>query len=113
VTLTAPRDPETLLADVIDMRRRIDSEHPPRNRWDFKYVAGGLIDVEFLVQYLLLRHAHHHPDLLTTETSVAITRLAAKGILDQAAATDLERALALAWRVQGLIRLTARASARS
>lgn len=106
-TLTLPRNPSVLLGDVADMRRRIAAEHPPRNRWDFKYVPGGLIDVEFVVQYLLLRHGSVHPDLLTTETATAIGRLADRGLLAAGAAADLGRALELAWRVQGLIRLTA------
>jgi glutamate-ammonia-ligase adenylyltransferase len=105
-TLTAPRDRAKLLADVIDMRRRIAEQHPPRNRWNFKYAAGGLVDVEFAVQYLLLREAHRDPGLLTTETAVAIDRLVAKGLISADAAADLSRAVRLAWRIQGLIRLT-------
>ena len=104
--LTTPRDPVRLVADVIDMRRRIAEQHKPRNRWDFKYTSGGLIDIEFAVQYLLLREAHRRPEILTGETSVAIERLAAAGFLSAEAAMDLTRALQLAWRVQGLIRLT-------
>jgi glutamate-ammonia-ligase adenylyltransferase len=105
-TLTAPRDPAKLLADVVAMRRRIAAQHPPRNRWNFKYAAGGLVDIEFAVQYLLLREAHADPELLTTETAMAIDRLADRGIISAEAAADLSRAVRLAWRVQGLIRLT-------
>ncbi|MDB5394121.1 MAG: glutamate-ammonia-ligase adenylyltransferase [Rhodospirillales bacterium] len=105
-TLTAPREPAKLLADVVDMRRRIAEQHPPRNRWNFKYVPGGLVDIEFAVQYLLLREAHRDPGLLTTETAVAIDRLAAKGLITAEAAADLSRAVRLAWRIQGLVRLT-------
>jgi glutamate-ammonia-ligase adenylyltransferase len=105
-TLTKPRAPAKLLADVIDMRRRIAEQHPPHNRWALKYAAGGLVDIEFAVQYLLLREAHAHPDLLSTETAEAIARLAAKGIVSAEAAEDLARAVRLCWRVQGLIRLT-------
>jgi glutamate-ammonia-ligase adenylyltransferase len=105
-TLTMPRDPAKLLADVIDMRRRIAVQHPPLNRWALKYVAGGLVDIEFAVQYLLLREAHANPGLLTTETTAAIDRLAAAEIISAEAAADLCRAVRLAWRVQGLIRLT-------
>src|SRR6201999_1307725 len=95
-----------LLADVIDMRKRIAKQHPSRNRWALKYAAGGLVDIEFAVQYLLLREAHTNPGLLTTETTAAIERLATAGILSADAAADLSRAVRLAWRVQGLIRLT-------
>ena len=105
-TLTMRRDPTRLLADVTDMRRRIGETHPPRNRWTLKYAAGGLVDIEFAVQYLLLREAHNHPDLLTTETAAAIERLAAKGYVSQDAAADLCRAVRLVWRIQGFIRLT-------
>jgi glutamate-ammonia-ligase adenylyltransferase len=104
--VTAPRDPVKLRADVIDMRRRIAEQHPPRNRWNLKYAAGGLVDIEFAVQYLLLREAHAHPELLSTETAEAIARLAAKGIISGEAAEDLARGVRLCWRVQGLIRLT-------
>jgi glutamate-ammonia-ligase adenylyltransferase len=105
-TLTMPRDPAKLLADVVDMRRRIAEQHPSRSRWNLKYAAGGLVDVEFAVQYLLLREAHGNPGLLTTQTTVVIDRLEAAGIVSAEAAIDLCRAVRLAWRVQGLIRLT-------
>jgi glutamate-ammonia-ligase adenylyltransferase len=105
-TLGARRDPAKLLADVAQMRARIAEQHPPRNRWHLKYAAGGLVDIEFAVQYLLLREAHGDPGLLTTETAVAIDRLAAKGHIAPEVAADLCRALRLAWRVQGLVRLT-------
>jgi glutamate-ammonia-ligase adenylyltransferase len=105
-TLTMERDPAKLLADVVDMRRRIAEQHPPRNRWNLKYVQGGLVDIEFAVQYLLLREAHRDPDLLTTETAAAIDRLAAKGHMTADAAASLCRAVRLAWRIQGLVRLT-------
>jgi glutamate-ammonia-ligase adenylyltransferase len=105
-TVTAPRDPAKLLADVVAMRRRIAEQHPPRNRWNFKYAAGGLVDIEFAVQYLLLREGHRDPGLLTTETATAIDRLAAAGLISADAAADLSRAVRLAWRIQGLVRLT-------
>jgi glutamate-ammonia-ligase adenylyltransferase len=105
-TLTMERAPAKLLADVVDMRRRIAEQHPARNRWNLKYAEGGLVDIEFAVQYLLLREAHRDPDLLTTETAAAIDRLAAKGHMTADAAADLCRAVRLAWRIQGLVRLT-------
>jgi len=105
-TLTIPRDPAVLLADVADMRRRIAAQHPPRDRWDFKYMPGGLVDIEFGVQYLLLRYAREAPGLLTTDTAEAVRRLAASHYIAEQTAIDWGRALRLAWRVQGFIRLT-------
>ncbi|MGV8935986.1 MAG: bifunctional [glutamine synthetase] adenylyltransferase/[glutamine synthetase]-adenylyl-L-tyrosine phosphorylase [Allorhizobium sp.] len=48
------RDKATIAADVAEMRSLIDREKPPRDIWDFKLIAGGLIDIEFIAQYLAL-----------------------------------------------------------
>lgn len=106
--LTRRREPEKLRADIADMRRRIAEQHRPLNRWDFKYAPGGLIDIEFVLQFLLLREAQAIPDLLATESEAQAERLCAHGILQRPTADDLVRALRLCWRVQGLIRLTTR-----
>src|SRR6516225_11054892 len=52
--LAAKRDPTRLLVDVADMRRRIADENPRPSLWDLKNRRGGLIDLEFIVQYLVL-----------------------------------------------------------
>ena len=59
--LCAPRDSDALLADVAAMRERIDGERHTENRWRLKHVRGGLLDLEFIAQYHLLRHAARHP----------------------------------------------------
>jgi glutamate-ammonia-ligase adenylyltransferase len=107
-TLTRQRNPGALLRHVRDMRRRIAEQHKPRDRWDLKYTPGGLIDIEFTVQLLLLRWGNRYPELLATETAQQIDKLTVLGLLSPDAAGDLMRALRLAWRVQGLIRLTTR-----
>ena len=55
--LAAPRDPARLVADVAEMRQRIAGEHPRSAAWDLRNRAGGLTDLEFIVQYLMLREA--------------------------------------------------------
>ena len=50
--LCRPRDADTLLRDVADMRARIDKEHGTEDVWKVKYLRGGLIDIEFIAQYL-------------------------------------------------------------
>lgn len=52
--LGAERDPKKIAADVAEMRGLIDKEKPPRDIWDFKLIPGGLIDIEFITQYLAL-----------------------------------------------------------
>ncbi|WP_137132773.1 bifunctional [glutamine synthetase] adenylyltransferase/[glutamine synthetase]-adenylyl-L-tyrosine phosphorylase [Rhizobium sp. FY34] len=52
--LSAPRDWAKIAADVAEMRALIDKEKPPKDSWDLKLIPGGLIDIEFLAQYLQL-----------------------------------------------------------
>ncbi|PWW02238.1 glutamate-ammonia-ligase adenylyltransferase [Hoeflea marina] len=53
--LAEPRDPAKLVADLVEMRDLIDTEKPPRDIWDVKLIPGGLIDIEFIAQYLSLK----------------------------------------------------------
>jgi len=54
-----PRDTAKLKADVNDMRLRMAEGHTD-NLWDLKHVRGGLVDIDFIAQYLLLLHAPAH-----------------------------------------------------
>ena len=62
--LSSTRDPGRLVADVADMRRRIAEENPRPAPWDLKNRPGGLLDLEFIVQYLMLREAASSPQVL-------------------------------------------------
>ena len=53
--LAKPRDEKKLLADLTEMRGLIEQEKPPRDIWDVKLIPGGLIDIEFIAQYLSLK----------------------------------------------------------
>ncbi|KJS15760.1 MAG: bifunctional glutamine-synthetase adenylyltransferase/deadenyltransferase, partial [Hoeflea sp. BRH_c9] len=53
--LARPRDEAGLLADLSEMRDLIEQEKPPRDIWDVKLIPGGLIDIEFIAQYLSLK----------------------------------------------------------
>ena len=74
-TLVAPADPAKLIADARDMRQKLAAQFPGKNRWDLKFAAGGLIDIEFVAQTLQLREAHARPEILSTGTIDALTRL--------------------------------------
>jgi glutamate-ammonia-ligase adenylyltransferase len=52
--LDRKRDRKKIAADVIEMRAMIDKEKPPKNIWDVKLIEGGLVDIEFIAQYLSL-----------------------------------------------------------
>ena len=55
--LTRPRDPAATAEDVVDMRRAIALEKGEDEVWDLKIAAGGLVDIDFIAQYLQLVHA--------------------------------------------------------
>jgi glutamate-ammonia-ligase adenylyltransferase len=102
--LLRPRDRGPLLADVADMRLRIARERGPAAPLDVKNRRGGLIDVEFVVQAMILLHASRTPDLLIPSTAGALEAIAAAGLLSAADAAALRRALSLASAVQAVLR---------
>ncbi|ASG22152.1 bifunctional [glutamine synthetase] adenylyltransferase/[glutamine synthetase]-adenylyl-L-tyrosine phosphorylase [Nitrospirillum viridazoti] len=104
--LVQPRDPDKLLADVADMRVRMDKEHHTKDPWSVKHVRGGMVDIQFLVQYLTLRHAADHPGILDPNTTGALARLRDTGLLDAADADALIDIHRLWRRVQAFLRLT-------
>ncbi|MBB6254775.1 bifunctional [glutamine synthetase] adenylyltransferase/[glutamine synthetase]-adenylyl-L-tyrosine phosphorylase [Nitrospirillum iridis] len=104
--LVRRRDPDTLLADVADMRARMDKEHHTKDPWSVKHVRGGMVDIQFLAQYLTLRHAADHPDILDPNTTGALARLRDADLLDAADADALIDIHRLWRRVQAFLRLT-------
>lgn len=77
------RDPEKLLTDVREMRQRIVDQKQTDNIWNLKQVRGGFVDVEFIAQYLQLKHSHEHPEVLDQTTVNAFRKLTEAGCLDQ------------------------------
>ena len=103
--LARPRNKAKLKRDVYDMRRLIAQEKGEDNPFDLKLAAGGIIDVEFVAQYLILRHAHAYPALLDTDLSVVLMRAAEAGVLAQAQADRLGSAHHLYATVTQMVRL--------
>ncbi len=104
--LVVERTPEDLLLAVSDMRHRLADEHKATGIWQVKHLRGGLVDCEFICQYLQLRYAHDHPEVLDTGTVSAYNKLADAGLLERATADDLIEATRLWRRLQGLLRIT-------
>ena len=104
--LTAPRDPGKLLADVAEMRARLEREFPARDLWNVKYLRGGLMDLDFIAQYLQLRHGAAHPEILQGTTAGAFAHLAQAGLLGASLAQRLIEAARLMRQVQAFLRLT-------
>ncbi len=103
--LLRDRDPGRLALDVLDMRRRLEREKPATDPWQLKFVRGGLVDTEFVCQFLQLRYAHAHPGILDTNTVNAFTKLASAGVLSNEAAEGLSAATLFLTDLQGLLRL--------
>jgi len=94
-TLSAAVRRDTLRADVLEMRLRMRRElsRSGAGQFDIKQDAGGIADIEFLVQYWVLAAAQAHPELLTyTDNIRQLEGLAAVGVLDDATAAWLKEA---------------------
>ena len=99
-TLRHPRDHATLRADVVAMRRRMRAEldRSHAGRFDLKQGEGGLVDLEFLVQALVLEHAAAQPALVAPrDTPGLLAALGDGGVLpaDEVAALLQAHALML------------------
>ncbi|MCB2101237.1 MAG: bifunctional [glutamine synthetase] adenylyltransferase/[glutamine synthetase]-adenylyl-L-tyrosine phosphorylase [Rhodobacterales bacterium] len=104
--LTRRDDPDHLLRDVAEMRLRIDRERHTEVVWEIKYYRGGLVDVEFIAQYLQLRHGPAHPDVLSPNTRDGLLAVRQRGLVDGAVIDDLVAALDLWQALQGILRLS-------
>lgn len=103
--LTRPRDPAKLAIEVASMRARIEAEKGSKDVWDLKQVPGGLVDLEFIAQFLQLRHAPEAPDLLHTGTTTVLRTAARLGFLPLADAEILLPAAELYHELTQVMRL--------
>lgn len=81
--ITAPRDGQQLKDEIVSMRERVRQAHPVRGEFfDVKHSAGGMVDAEFAVQYLVLSQSIHHPELIGNVGNIALLQHAeAAGLL--------------------------------
>jgi glutamate-ammonia-ligase adenylyltransferase len=79
--LTRPRDRVAVAAEVQTMRGKIAQEKGTADIWSLKQVRGGLIDLEFIAQFLQLINAAERPDVLDQNTETALTKLSDAGVL--------------------------------
>ncbi len=96
----------SLPRDVYEMRNLVARVKGDTDPWDLKLAAGGLMDVEFLAQYLLLRHARAAPALICVSTCAVIETAGELGFLDAEDAHVLTRAQGLLTNVTQILRLT-------
>lgn len=103
--LCQARDRETIAADVVEMRGAIAAEKGEQDRWDLKYAAGGLVDLEFIAQYLQLAYANEHPSILDTSTAGVLAKASRLGVLAREEAEILRPAVQLYQDLTQILRL--------
>ena len=103
--LTRPREAAGVAIDVADMRRAIALEKGEDDLWDLKHVAGGLVDIDFIAQYLQLAHAADKPDIIDVNTLHVIDNAARLGVLPAASAEILRSAALLYHDLTQILRL--------
>ena len=95
--LSQQRDIDHLRNEIVEMRRKVHEGHPnPTNDFDLKHDAGGMVDIEFIVQFLVLAYSHQHPQLIGNLGNIALLRIAAEVGLIEA---DIAKAVGDAYRL--------------
>jgi glutamate-ammonia-ligase adenylyltransferase len=103
--LMRPRDGAATANDVADMRRAIALEKGEDDLWDLKYAAGGVVDIDFIAQYLQLVHAAAKPEILDVNTLEVLDNAAKLGVLGQSEAEVLRSAARLYHDLIQILRL--------
>lgn len=105
--LSSPRDPAALRDEVVAMRERMRQAHPSgAGQFDIKHSPGGMIDVEFVLQYLILAHSQHHPELMDNLGNIALLgRAETAGLLPQGVGQAAGKAYRALRQVQHRARL--------
>ncbi|WP_204734191.1 bifunctional [glutamate--ammonia ligase]-adenylyl-L-tyrosine phosphorylase/[glutamate--ammonia-ligase] adenylyltransferase [Hydrogenophaga laconesensis] len=105
--ITAQRDAASLAAEIVAMRGKVRAAHPVRGaRFDVKHSPGGMVDVEFVVQYLVLLHSRAHPELRANTGNINLLRRAENaGLLEPGMGESAARAYRELRQIQHRARL--------
>ncbi len=83
--LSQKRDVDQLRHEILEMRRKVHAGHPnPTPDFDLKHDAGGMVDIEFIVQFLVLAFSNTYPQLIGNLGNIALLRIAGEAGLIQA-----------------------------
>lgn len=95
--LCQQRELNQLRLEILEMRRKVHAGHPNSSEeFDLKHDAGGMVDIEFIVQFLVLAFAHQHHQLIANIGNIALLKIAAElHLID----TDLAKEVADAYRL--------------
>ncbi len=112
--LRQPRELAPLRDDVVAMRQKMLDAHAINDaeRFALKHDPGGIVDVEFIVQYLILGYAHRHPELTANLGNIALLRIAGElGLIDSTLAAQCGNAYREYRRLQHEKRLSGQSKA--
>ena len=105
-TIRVARDAKKLAREVGDMRALIAKEKGDADPWDLKLVSGGLMEIEFIAQFLTLAHAHARPELIDVSTRAVIAKAGELGFLSAEDGATLADAHRLYTDATQIMRLT-------
>jgi glutamate-ammonia-ligase adenylyltransferase len=101
------RELPKLRDEIVAMRQKMHDGHPNKSAlFDIKHDAGGMVDIEFIVQYLVLAHAHAHPELVENKGNLALLQRAADaGLIPPESARPVAQLYRELRRIQHAMRL--------
>lgn len=113
--LRQQRDPQKVKEEVLTMRKKMQDAHPNRSMlFDLKHDAGGMIDIEFIVQFLVLRYAPEYEQLTADIGNIALLKLCGElGLIDAELAAEVANAYRVFRKLQHQIRLQGEERART
>ncbi|CCD96583.1 Glutamate-ammonia-ligase adenylyltransferase ((Glutamate--ammonia-ligase) adenylyltransferase) (Glutamine-synthetase adenylyltransferase) (ATase) [Bradyrhizobium sp. ORS 375] len=103
--LRRTRDAQAIARDVADMRRAIAAEKGEADLWDLKHAAGGMVDIDFVAQYLQLVHAATTPEILDVSSLAVLDNAERLGVLPRAETVILRQAARLYHDLTQILRL--------
>ena len=105
--LSQKRDIDQLRHEILEMRRKVHAGHPnPSADFDLKHDSGGMVDIEFIVQFLVLAFSNTHPQLIGNLGNIALLRIAGEvGLIQTAIAQEVGDAYRLLRARQHRLRL--------
>ena len=105
--LSQQRKIAQLRTEILEMRRKVHAGHPNASvEFDLKHDSGGMVDIEFIVQFLVLAYSHQYPQLVGNLGNIALLRIAGEAsLIDQKIATSVGDAYRLLRSRQHRLRL--------
>ena len=99
-------EPNELKDAVKIMRQMIEEDKKVDDIWNLKHIPGGLVDLEFIAQYLQLRYGESNPEIISTSTRIVLETATKSGLLPAATAEIILPAVRLFQKLTQILRLT-------